>query len=680
MSSRPSDLVLSAMNQKASSGRFFSGSELSTRSCNNNPAKCSDESNRPLSAESSDSFPEHAVDTSISSVTSLSSVSGPPALQLAANNGGSSSDASVGSSGSVSSVEGQDEKPQPFSPRPPYLNLQNSFVSYDSHPYERNINTRSMPVIPLGSQSTIPNSGVETIHVAASSATVAAGRRKQRLRKSLTKAEKEKLFDNDNGNDDISADSEMYNVPIASGSTAKLFKNSSARHSRTILRKAWPDAEEGMVLTPSPLPGTVLGNESSPSLLPSKRASTRSSYSVSSASGSISSHRTFVRSDADLTGAASPSTISSYNRLSPMAKQLTDFYEYSIRTNANKEMKRRSHLVECKLGNQQVQLEDKRLDDCKLMSPEKLEMLSLTRPVWLPPKDKSESIRQEHEFREMIRREGHRAKKESLNRESRQRSRMIGDARLLYLSGKESLSGRNVAEVKTLIWRSEVKPDVRVSLFAMILKHRFEIKTDEELNKLPSTAPDDIGGSSVDVNSLVDSLLHSCDDPKLLTSLSNLLKRTARMKSWTLKSYKVAFSLLNEGFSTPETLRTLHYLNDLVIDDTFVNKFDQNIKKNRVLLSAGKHFKDDLNAINMSSLTQLLNNLGPKIIFKVINLLIAYGDYKVLYAILLTVLLHYHFGWNNVQLLLNCNCKENLIKIEDEDLFWARVYGLYKKF
>ncbi|QPG76400.1 hypothetical protein FOA43_003789 [Brettanomyces nanus] len=659
--SRPSDLVLSALNQKLLNSRMFSGSSVNEKDAEiggeNDNRRRDSGSVRHLSAESSDSFAEPVIDTSISSFTSLSSV------QRGGQRRASSSSDSTTSSITDMVHHG---KSQFFPVRPSYLNSQSSFMSSDSHLCDRVPNAQSMPTLTPSSQATIVDEN-ETPRVAP-----ARDIHQRCQRRSLTKAEKDKMYDNDNG--EVALTSDAYNVPIASSSTATLFKNSTSDKSRTILLDAWSNAEEVQVFEPSPLPGRVaeIYNLSTPDLSLLKRSSLPSSHR-----SSVPSHRASVRSETNAMESPSMSSMFTFSNLSPMAQQLSTFYEYSIRSHADNEMAHRAKMADLKLGNDRLDLKNQKLDDSKLISPEKLSMLSLTRPFWLPPKDKYESEKQEYEFRSMIRHEGYRMKKQSKIKERHQREWMIGEARLEYLSGKDSLSSSNVSEVKRLMWQSEVKPSFRVALFAKVIKHQYVISSEEDLNRLPIL---DASSISVDVNSIVDSMPHSCDDPKLITVLTNLLKKTTRMKGWTFNTYKVSLSLLNEGFSSPEALRTLHYLNDFIVDEKFINKFNQNLNKNKVILFYGKHFRDDLNAINIDGFVKLLNCFSTKIVFKLVTLLIAYGDYKILYAVVLTILLHYHFGWNNVQLLLNCSRKGNLIKVEDEDLFWARAYGLYKKF
>ncbi len=723
IASRPSELLLNVMNQKAApscnnsgnsdsflkspdetdEGDIFGSTETHTKTKRNSNAEkisylnrkavdgqklgsngshstSNSSSARPLSSESTDSFPGQILDTSVSSITSNSSSDA--SLQIPSSGGGrrfslsASSTGSAESSGSITdSPRRHGIKTRSFSPLIAKTESRLSMLSPPSYPTNDRVSSvQSLPTISQTSQETLEMSSAYKVRVASAT-------RKKKQRKSLTKAEKEKLWDQDTDNN-VSADAEMYNVPMASSSTVKLLKSTSSQQSKTILRKAWIEAENGMVLKPSPLPGSVSASANASPVIPSSnRFSTQSMGVLPSGSDSCvdRSHRSSVRSDYGFIESPEICKGTPFTTLSPTAQQLTNFYEYSLKVNAEEEMERRSKFVDEKMCGQQKELVDQKLVDLRLMSSEKVKLLSSTRPIWLPPKDKQESSKQEREFRRLIKHQGHKLKRENFLKEKRTRERMIGDARLLYLSKKEELSNTNITEIRKLFWNTSIKSTLRIAIFGLVLGHELGISSREELIKIPSSDLQ-ISSASTEVDSIVDSMLHSCDDPKLITLLTNLLKRVSMMKSWTLKSSKIIISLLDEKFTSTDIIRTLHYLNDLVITNEFTAKFNDNIRRNRVMLSLGKHFKDDLNVISMKSLSQIISSLSTTIIFKLINLLIVTGDYKLLYAFVLTILLHYHFGWNNVQLLLNCNFKENPIKIEDEELFWDRVLHFYSNF
>lgn len=602
ISSRPSDLMLTAMSQKNSV--TAPPTAASTPAVNHVAGRSA--------SDSSDSFPDQH-DTSVSSTTSVSTTGGRTAEEL-----------------SIS--------------RSSFLDSQTSVVSTSSV-LDTPSNTRSMPTLSGNSQSTIVTSPPRCAPPQWNGAAAECRRRlQQQQRKSLTKAEKDKLYDEDN--DEITGPSQMYNVPVANGSTASLFSSFNNRHSQTILRKAWAEAPNN-VLSPSPLPGNLETNRAS------------------------------VFSEGGASTSPALSTSSSFSNMSPVAQQLSNFYEYSLQSHADDEFNRRLKQVDSKIGVDQLQLQDLKVDDYRMISQEKLNMLTPTRPVWLPPKNSAEASKQEHDFKRMIKHEGSRMQKESHRKQRIERDRTIGDARLEYLAGKESLTSSNVHEVKKLLWISQVSPAIRMTLFTKVLTYSYNV-TSEQLNKLPSIHI--ASAASLDsINSMVDSTLHSYDDPKLISALGSLLKRTMPNKDWQYNSCKIALSLLSGGFNNNDSLRVLHYVNDYVVDKKFVAKFNNNITTSRTMATYGKHFMDDLNAINMTNFVRLLNCLSDPIVYKLTNLLVIYADYKLLHAFLLTILLHYHFGWNNVQLLLSGR-RDNLIRIDNEDLFWSRVYGTYKKF
>ncbi|GMG19062.1 unnamed protein product [Ambrosiozyma monospora] len=506
--------------------------------------------------------------------------------------------------------------------------------------------------------------------------------------RSMTKAERAKRYDELEDDDDIPDDSTMFNVPMTLHSTASLFSHNNLNQSTEVLRKAWVE-DAGHIIPPSPLPGAIAfpgspSSQGSSSAHPGDEPNQAQLKRMSSASGSTNSSTPSspYKATTNFANDGSPScTIAkhnSFNALSPMAQQLSSFYEFSIQNNVEEELRRRSTM-----STHEIYL-DGSMEDLKLISSEKLDELSITRPSWLPPKDKQESHKQEHQFKKMIEDQGKMLKKQNALKEEREKSRQLGDARLLYLSGKSQLSNSNLNEIKKLIWRSQVDPQVRFTLFTKILKQREQLVSEDDEKKLKCPVVRNTN-LKIDVQSLVSSNTDLYDNPKLVTALSNLLKSTTAMTHWKFNSFAIASSLLLNEFNATLALNTLYYINQFVITESFITKFNSNVTKNHVMKSHMKSFKDDLMVINFDSFVKLLSNIQkPNLCFKLCSLLIVHCDYKLLYAFLLTIIVHYHFGWNNLQLLINGSANGGStaagFRVDDEELFWSRVYGLYKKF
>ncbi|KAG7869618.1 hypothetical protein KL916_005199 [Ogataea parapolymorpha] len=127
-----------------------------------------------------------------------------------------------------------------------------------------------------------------------------------RVGKTLSQQEKYKLYEEMEEDDDISQEPAMFNVPMALHSTASLFEFSNKTSGSRILKQAWHDSSK---LAPSPLPGAL-----------AKKSRTEPTYLPSPV---LTKHH-------------------SYSNLSPDARDLSNFYEYSIQNYVEQEMNRRS--------------------------------------------------------------------------------------------------------------------------------------------------------------------------------------------------------------------------------------------------------------------------------------------------------------------------------------------------
>ncbi|KAH3667435.1 hypothetical protein OGAPHI_003084 [Ogataea philodendri] len=445
--------------------------------------------------------------------------------------------------------------------------------------------------------------------------------RASRIAKTMSQQEKYKLYEELENDDKIPDESSMFNVPLAMHSTASLFEHTSRDSGSHILKRAWKDSSK---IVPSPLPG-ALAQESrtEPTYLPSP---------------TLTKHY-------------------SYTTLSPDARQLTGFYEYSVQNHVEKELNRRSKY------SSKVDI----LDDPTLVSSEKADSLTMTRPSWLPPKNKHESLKHEKEFTKMVEKYGLHHRKESARAEQRERDRMIGDARLTYFAGKTKIKSSNWAEIKKLMWRTQVDAATRYTIFVKVLEHRqFSVE-------VPTLSPTT---RNLDLDSFISSHPDIYKQPKLFASLDKLLRITSAQQDWQLNSYHVNLALLTNGFSFSRSLKTLYFLNKHIVTKEFVTKFNA-IQSHPYMKSSLKSFKDDLNLVTFDAFMKIMKNFSLPMVFKLVSLLMVYGDYKLLYACVLTVLLHYHFGWNNLQLVLHNS--DPMIRIPDEEVFWSRVYSYYKK-
>ncbi|GME97936.1 unnamed protein product [[Candida] boidinii] len=418
------------------------------------------------------------------------------------------------------------------------------------------------------------------------------------------------------------------------------------------------------------------------------------------------------------------SNYDSFSELSPMAQQLTHFYEASVQNHVDFELQQRSNLVS-KIPSVDSFNELSKLDDLKLMSQEKLNQFSITRPIWLPPKDKHESLKHENEFKKMMFRQGEIKKIKKSKEIQRERDRMIGDARLKYLCGKpkdEVLKNSHLIEIKKLIWRSLIDYKLKYELILRCELLNFKniihtVKDETELLSKYKLINDDGNDDDDDDDNNENILIKSCEFYKFEYYSKDLIS-----------------ILLNKdlNLTNKETMNLITILNSLTLNkdsNELIDKFNKNLKKNfkKILNNEFKiriynnlsnnnnttttassnnstnsnnlsykysdeDLEKDINSLKFNDFFKLISNrryLSDDIILKIFTLLLIYNDYKICYSFIIVILTNYfNSDWHTLHELVNNvssddnkdSKSEPLIQIKDQELFWGRIYNLYKKF
>lgn len=400
----------------------------------------------------------------------------------------------------------------------------------------------------------------------------------------LTKIQKDKLFDDQS--DDYIDDSLIYNVPIASHSSLGIFNSSIVN---TNNKKPWNSSNPNLLIPPSPLPGCSSTWIDSPNLK------------------------------------SNPS----FNILSPEAKQLSTFYEMNLQSIANEEIQRRSKFNMYHIGES--------LDDLKLASNEKNNTISITRPSWFPPKNKTEVKSHESQYQEMITLQSKNSLRESKLREQMNSLRLIGDERLGYLTTKSTLTPKNINEIKNYIGGSKITCATKMKLLKM------------------------------------------CIDYKM--GENNLTPSTKLEGHWEI----IEESLISSGYTTNQTNQLMDWLSH-IFNDKFREKFTKNLDSN-VVIKQLKDFQDDLNLLNFNNCIAMISKLPPDVLVRVIEMIISSWCFqtgkaiKRLLSLAICILREYHFGWSNIQMLL-LNEETNIYIGDferDQICFWDKVNVYYNK-
>lgn len=552
----------------------------------------------------------------------------------------------------------------------------------------------------------------------------------------LTKKQKDKLYDDDKDTfDETDNDILMYNVPIASSASLRLFQNGNALESSEALRKAWNESESNLIIQPSPLPGK-LSDSTATFTSPSEPIPPPTSSSTASISGPNSDSMTIPASASASASASAtaPTTLSSikaatiselprtpttasgttfespslmknpsFSVLSPTAQQISTFYEFSSHTQAEEELRKRKQQSTPTTADRQLV---SALDDLSMASAEKLSKLSVTRPSWIPPKDQTELHRHEREFKRMIERTSKEALKRSKQQIKLQHEKTIGDARLKYLSDKSSLTSANCAEVRKYILITDLDSSTKFKLFRRMVSHKLgeNVLLSPPVQKQASSDDSfDENLEKLDINSLFESVPSVKPTDDEMSSLQTILQPFTRptplkdvdvsklpkfpalpIETLLPRLARIALTLLRSDYSTPQVRDIIYWLHAAIFTVKFKEGFTKLLAKHSVS-KLFKEFKDDYSILTVPTGLDLLLDLDDLLVLKCIEMLIVFWTLgggrgvRVFVAIVICVIREYHFGWNNLQVIFHS--KAHVYIGDDEESqkkFFGRVLGYYR--
>jgi hypothetical protein len=511
---------------------------------------------------------------------------------------------------------------------------------------------------------------------------------RRRSTQQLTKKQKDKLYDDDNDDtfNDNDHDIFMYNVPIASASSLRMFQHGNEMQSKEALRKAWNESESNLIIPPSPLPGKLAEEQLPPvfqSPLDSIPSPTLPPPVTPIANQSFQS--------------PSLKKNPSFGVLSPTAQQLSTFYEYTSHNQAEDELRKRKQQSTKTTADP---LLIKTLDDLSMASAEKLSKLSVTRPSWIPPKNEIELHNHEKQFKKMIQNTSKQALKNSKHQIKIEHDRIIGDARLKYLSEKSILTTNNCGEVRKYILVTDINRTIRYSLFRKLLTYKLgpnamlsppfqkknNTKTDiEDLEIEPLFKNTNFQLSEFEISCL-QTILQPITRPIPSNSVDvNKLPKIPALpvQTFLTEFAKISLVLLRSGYTAPQVRDIIYWLHAHIFTVKFKDGFTKLLSKHSVT-KLFKEFKDDYSILTVATGLDVILDLPEKVICKCIELLLVFWclgggrGVKMFSSIIICIIRDYHFGWNNLQVIFHSKAHVHIGESDvDIEKFFGRVLNHY---
>lgn len=467
--------------------------------------------------------------------------------------------------------------------------------------------------------------------------------------------------------EEVDSSSLMYNVPFTMGSTTSLYASTHSSKPVKTIKGAMDAAEVSM--PPSPLPG----NLSSDHIFfadPPNRPQLKSR----STSALISSN--------------------TFQGLSPVAQDISTFYDSSSRQMIEKDLRERSCMVSG-LDGRFAAASNEGLDDTKLISSEKLDQISHTRPLWLPPKDKLEDQQHEREISKVLNQSVKHAEKRKLELAGFEKSKKSNWARLEILSEKSVWKSKHYSEAVKISLDSGIPKHLKYRIYCKLLRKNELQQSDDCYADLLKEAKN-IYSRGTPLESL-ESLISHHPSVGCKTSLRNLLMVFSLPRFEPRVGYDTLAAQMLTQFAEEETFHIVVAINRFLLTDKLIEKFNEPLSQSRTMRQKFKQYStvEDLKFwenSNFRTMTQLMNrNLTIQlsrddewypsmscntIYLEVVELLILARSHKVFLALILNLVVNYHFGWVEWDELL---LEPSPLKINNPFQFVNRLKKIYFK-
>lgn len=336
------------------------------------------------------------------------------------------------------------------------------------------------------------------------------------------------------------------------------------------------------------------------------------------------------------------------------------------------------------------------LEDLKLVSEDKLEVTSHSRPSWLPPKDPQE--RKLHE--EQISKSTSMASIDQLDRNKESQEKTIRDEtnrqKYVLLLARDITRNSSLRDLKKLIWETAFSDETRNQSYNDLLQSSDRIITGEFLEPFEDmmrllNEMDFPKGKEAEIEQLIKVGIRSKIAGK--NGVSQDLALMLKLKSISQQGLQCGDELLFHHFLLSKSFSSLEQVWDAVnlaqmtcFNDHCKEKFNSRILNSRGIVAhyllRGDDFKDEFNAscLNSSTWWNMLERVDHALFMWIIDIIVVANsqcfkkspvtrhtakekgwddyrakhvvvNYKILLSLLLNVLLNYHFGFNDLKSL-----------------------------
>ncbi|SMN18104.1 similar to Saccharomyces cerevisiae YHR103W SBE22 Protein involved in the transport of cell wall components from the Golgi to the cell surface [Maudiozyma saulgeensis] len=570
--------------------------------------------------------------------------------------------------------------------------------------------------------------------------------------------EKEKFYDEQNGilelqEGDID-DSLIWNIPMASFSTSSFLNTSSGKHHtgkhRSLANKQTVDLKSSASSNTSTTSSNSNNNNNNngpmanaPALHhnSSKSAPTNNIKQLGHNHRFTNSRKAAISMPVLDFHDMPTSPIPGINRVSDLqyiqetTKNLSSVYIQSQNRLSKSKLSQRTQSADF-LPLDLKAASEQGMESLLLVSEDKLEAVSSSRPSWLPPKDPQEKKLHEYEISKSISMASIEQLDKNKNRDERKINDETNRAKLILLLDRDITRNSSLTSLKKIVWETSFSTESRRQIYDEVLQSKDRIiskhymESFDELSKLLSKM-DFPKGKEIEIEQLIknDILNKRCGQmtQEVSKNLMLMLKLRAVSSQGLIPGDALLFHhfLIDRSFSSPkEVWEMVNLLQMTCFSDLCKNKYDTKILQSRGVVAnyllKTDDFKYEFNSSCLNSTTwwNILERVDHELFMWTMDTIVVSNaqsfknypiknqdyegkdwetyrskkvivNYKILLSFALNVLLNYHFGFNDLNELAILNDQGFSIPVPMEELLDStEVNGMlirkwlhyYKKF
>ncbi|QLG72036.1 hypothetical protein HG535_0C03900 [Zygotorulaspora mrakii] len=335
-------------------------------------------------------------------------------------------------------------------------------------------------------------------------------------------------------------------------------------------------------------------------------------------------------------------------------------------------------------------------EDLVLVSEDKLDVTSHSRPSWLPPKLPDE--RKMHE--EQISKSTSMASIEQLDRNKQNEERLLKDEtnrqKFILLLDRGITRNSSSASLKKIIWQTAFSSELRYQMYSEILQSEVKLITEQYMEKFEDVMNvfdkmDFPRSKEAEIEQLIEIGIKRkiAGKENVSPDLILMLKLKAISQQGLLPGDELLFHhfLLDPSFeSKAQVWETVNLIQMTCFNDICKEKYDSKILNSRGIVASyllrGDDFKDEFNplALNSSTWWNVLERIPHTLFMWILDIIVVSNsqcfkknplikenftgksfeyyrskhvvtNYKILLSFILNVLLNYHFGFNDLKSL-----------------------------